>query len=271
MNVISRHKFAASGFRMVRFAAVGLSLLVARSANAGLIQTVEGPGAQTSSAKDTSVIDFNNLPTGDQSSLALDVSSSLTAKIEGKFSINPADQYGGAIDPSNKDQSSNYFAVKEGDVTLKLSNAQAYFGLWISAADKFNQIAFFNGDKQVGSLTGTGEFLSALPKEYLGNPTPDFQGKNTEENYAFVNFYAQTKEDEFDTIVLTNLPGWTVFESDNFTFSTELQAPPSGRGNRASKLWIDCCLNRRFGKSQFVGTSKIRVSSNGVRCVHVIY
>ncbi len=43
------------------------------------------------------------------------------------------------------------------------------------------------------------------------------------------------------------------------------------RGNRASKLWIDCCLNRRFGKSQFVGTSKIRVSSNGVRCVHVIY
>ena len=26
------------------------------------------------------------------------------------------------------------------------------------------------------------------------------------------------------------------------------------RGNRASKLWIDCCLNRRFGKSQFVGT-----------------
>ena len=115
---------------------------------------------------------------------------------------------------------------------MKLSESQAYFGLWISASDKFNQIAFFNGDKQVGSLTGASDLLTALPKEYLGNPTPDFLGKDgpddvpRPENFVFVNFYAETKEDEFNRIVLSNAPdGGTAFESDNFTFSVDLQAP----------------------------------------------
>ena len=234
MNFNMNRMFAPSGIRMARFAAIGLSFLVARSAQAGLIQTVEAPGVQTSSASNTTTIDFNNIDPGYRENLTIDVSKSLTADLSGKFFIKSADKYGGAVDPSNKNHSSNYFSVPSGDVTMKLSESQAYFGLWISAADKFNQIAFFNGDKQVGALTGTGDFLSALPKEYLGNPTPDFLGKDgpddvsTPEKFVFVNFYAETKDDEFNRIVLSNAPdGGTSFESDNFTFSTELQYPSS--------------------------------------------
>lgn len=232
MNVISRRNLASSGFRIARLAAVGLSLLVARSVQAGLIQTVEALGVQSSTASNTTVIDFNSASTGYHYTQSFVVSPALTVTYTGNQFINPADRYGGAVDPSNNGHSSNYFAVPSGDVTMTLSNAQAYFGIWISAADAFNQIAFYNGNTLVGSLTGTGAFLSALPSAYLGNPTPDFLGQDgpttvqTPENFVFVNFYAQTAADEFNKIVLSNTPGsGTTFESDNHTFSTELQAP----------------------------------------------
>ena len=228
MNNTSRHDFSTAGFVLVRLAAVALAVLISGSCHAGLVETVEAAGVQSTTAANTTTIDFNKLSTGYSNSLKVDVTTSLTATYSGNFSINAAGQYGGAIDPS-KGHDSNYFAVTSGDVTMTLSNVQAYFGLWISAADKFNQIAFYHGSTEVAALTGTGALLSALPSTYNGNPTADFKGQDSGEKYVFVNFYAQTAQDEFDKIVLTNAPGsGTIFESDNHTFSTTLQAPTSG-------------------------------------------
>ncbi|MEI8022267.1 MAG: hypothetical protein WCH39_28915, partial [Schlesneria sp.] len=229
INVV--HNFIPAGFSAVKSTAVAVLLLAAQSAHAGLIETVEAAGIQTTTASNSTTIDFNKLSTGYSNSLAVNVTSTLTATYSGNFSINAAGQYGGAVDPSTG-KDTNYFAVTSGDVTLALSSAQAYFGLWISAADKFNQIAFYNGSTEIAALTGTGSFLSALPSTYNGNPTADFKGQDSGEKFVFVNFYAQTAQDEFDKIVLTNTPGsGTIFESDNHTFSTTLQAPISGGTN----------------------------------------
>ncbi len=222
-----RNLFSA-GFRTVASAVTAVAILAVRTGHAGLIETVEAPGVQTTTAANTTSIDFNDLSTGFSNSLTVKVTPTLTATYSGDFFIKSADQYGGAVDPtSGKD--SNYFAVASGDVTMTLSNAQAYFGLWISAADKFNQIAFYNGSTEVAALTGTGAFLSALPSTYNGNPTAGFKGQDNSEKFVFVNFFAQTANDEFDKIVFTNTPNsGTIFESDNHTFSTTLQAPTSG-------------------------------------------
>ena len=213
--------------RFVKLATVGLSLFATRSSHAGLIETIEEAGRQTSSAKNVATIDFNDAPTG-YHSIETFKSGSLSVTYNGDQYINPANQYGGAFDPSTG-KDSNYFAVKSGDVTLNLSGPQAYFGFWFSAADKFNQVAFYNGDKEIGALTGTGDLLASLSKSYDGNPTEQFLGNDSGEKFAFINFYAQTQEDEFNKIVLTNTPGSdTIFESDNHTFSDTLQAPTSG-------------------------------------------
>ena len=221
----------AAGFRTVKLMAVAVTLLAGQSAHAGLIETVEAAGVQATTATNTTTIDFNKLSAGYSNGLTVNVTSTLTVAYSGNFSINAAGQYGGAVDPSTG-KDTNYFAVSSGDVTMTLSNAQAYFGIWISAADKFNQIAFYNGSTQVAALTGTGAFLSALPSTYNGNPTADFKGQDSSEKFVFVNFYAQTAQDVFNKIVLTNTPGsGTIFESDNHTFSTTLQAPTSGGTN----------------------------------------
>ncbi len=221
-----RSLFVQIGSRFVKLATVGLSLFAVRSSQAGLIETIEEAGRQTSSAKNIATINFNDASTGYHNTETFNTGT-LSVTYTGDQYINRADLYGGAFDPSTG-KNSNYFAVNSGDVTVDLSNPQAYFGLWLSAADKFNQIAFYNGDKEVGALTGISDSLASLPKSYDGNPTDQFLGKDSEEKFAFINFYAQTQEDEFNKIILTNTPGGgTVFESDNHTFSDMLQAPAS--------------------------------------------
>jgi hypothetical protein len=219
--------FATNGSRVCSVAALGVSLLFSQSTGAGLIETVEAPGRQTSPASNTTTVNFNSATLGYHFSETFQVTPSLSVTYTGDQFIKAADQYGGAVNPSTG-KDTNYFAVQSGNVTMTLSATQAYFGIWISAADKYNQIAFYNGNTEVGSLTGTGAFLSALPSTYNGNPTPDFKGYDAGEKFVFVNFYAQKAADEFNKIVLTNTPGsGTTFESDNHTFSTELQAPSS--------------------------------------------
>jgi hypothetical protein len=67
-------------------------------------------------------------------------------------------------------------------------------------------------------------FGTACALENLNN---QFLGENGTAPYVFVNFDAQSSADMFSTIVFTNLPGPSEFESDNHTFSTTLQAPSS--------------------------------------------
>lgn len=215
-------------FRMLQRSAIGFSLIASSSAHAGIIETFEAPGVTQSSVSNTEVVNFNNLPTGYMSSDSFQFSN-LTVTYSGDFFIKAANQYGGAPDPSNPSTGTNYLGVASGQsVTMNLSTAQAYFGLWFSAADQFNNVSFYRGDTLLASVAGTGPVLSSLPSTYNGNPTAAFHGQDAGEKFVFINFSAQTADDMFDKIILSNGSGGTIFESDNHTFSAALQNPPPG-------------------------------------------
>jgi hypothetical protein len=201
-------------------AAGGLFLFLAQVAQADLVVTVEAPGVQTSSALNTTTIDFNSVSTGYKGLQMFSLPGPLTATYVGNQFVIPADQYGGAGGVGN------YLSIQANNsVTLSLSTPQAYFGLWLSAADNSNQIEFFNGSQMVGFFSAAGPLMSSLPTAYLGNPNSQFLGDDATEKFAFINFYAPGTSDMFNEIVFTNLPGATNFESDNHTFSATLQAP----------------------------------------------
>jgi hypothetical protein len=232
MNFSAASNFASKGTRLARLAAVGLLLLISRSTHAGIIESFEKAGQQTSYATNTSVIDFNiwtannNTPYDDSKASSINAGE-LKAAFTGAFYIHTPNINGGAVDPTTG-KDTNYFAVHSGDAaTVVLSSPQAYFGLWVSSADGLNQITFYNGDKVIGSTINIFKSLSTLPSIYNGDPTPQFKGADPSEKYAFVNFSAQTAADKFNKVVLSNLPGGSIFESDNFTFSTTLQSPSS--------------------------------------------
>lgn len=209
-------------FRTIRSALFGLSLVAARVADAGIIETFEKPGVTSSSVPNVDVVDFNGLSTGWTNSASFNLSS-VNVTYKGDFFILPPGQYGGAPEAGNPDKSTNYLGVQSGEkVEITLSTPQAYFGLWFSAADRLNDLAFYSGSKLLASITGTGPVLSALSSAYLGNPTTEFKGQDGHENFVFINFTAQTDADKFDRIVMSNANGGTIFESDNHTFAAEI-------------------------------------------------
>lgn len=209
-------------FRAIRFALVGVSLFAARSVEAGVIESFEGPGVTSSTVPNVEIVDFNSLSTGYKSSEEF-VLPNLTVTYTGDFFILQADKFGGAPDSGDLSKDTNYLGVKSGNqVTMTLSTPQAYFGLWFSAADKLNDLAFYSGNRLIASITGTGPVLGALTAAYKGNPTQQFNGQDSSENFVFINFTAQTNADKFDRIVLSNANGGTIFESDNHTFAAEI-------------------------------------------------
>lgn len=108
-----------------------------------------------------------------------------------------------------------------GQATLKLNSAQRYFGMWWSAGDATNILDFYSGDSLLHSFTTADviSFLQAKPDSsaYYGNPNANYQGRNTNEPYAFLNFYADPNNLDvtFDKIVFTHAQ----FESDNHTIA----------------------------------------------------
>ncbi len=196
------------------------SLLLTSAAHAGIVVTVEAPTVQASSAVDTQTIDFDSQSTGYKGSQTFNLAGPLTATYSGDQFVIAADQYGGAGGIGN------YLAIQSGSVVaLNLSSAQAYFGMWLSAADSANQLEFYNGNQLVGAFAATTIISSLADPAYFGNPNPQFAGQNPDQPYVFLNFYAEAASDMFDKIVFINLPLATALESDNHTFSTTLQAP----------------------------------------------
>lgn len=217
--------------RLLHCTAMGLSLLAATAAHAGLIETFEAPGVTQSSVSNTQVVDFNDMTLGYRSSATVQLSS-LTVTYSGDFFIMTADQYGGAADLSDPTKGTNYLGVGSGQsVTMTLSTPQAYFGIWFSAADQFNNIDFYRGNTLLSSVAGTGPVLSSLSSSYNGNPTAAFHGQDSGEKFVFIDFSAQSAADMFDKIVLSNGNGGTIFESDNHTFSAAIQNPSPGMSN----------------------------------------
>ena len=230
--------------RTIGLAALGLALMLPASAKAGIVTTIEAPGVQSSSASNTTVIDFDSSSPGYTSSASFNLPGPLiatyTGDLGGGFFIIQANQYGGA------GGAGSYFGIGAGSsTTLTLSTPQAYFGMWWSAADRDNQLEFFNGSTSVGSFTTASSVISSLPSSYYGNPNT---GENGGEPYVFINFYAEAAGDKFDRIVFANGTSiGSIFESDNHTFSNVLQAPsvpePSslamtGMASGFAGLWV---------------------------------
>jgi PEP-CTERM motif len=208
-----------------RIALATVSLLVANGmgaqAEAGLIVSVDAPGVQASTVPGVTTETFNEFSPGQYSNL--NVAMGTITAIGGQFSIQSADQFGGAGGVGS------YIAIgaqagSTAPVLLTLSGPQAYFGIWVSAADQFNQISFFSGSQLVAAYNapaGLAE-LAKLPDadQYFGNPN---NGQNPREPYGYLNF-SGSNGTTFTSVVLEN-SGTTAtgFESDNW--STSAVAP----------------------------------------------
>ena len=155
-----------------------------------------------------------NFNTGGAASANL--GSNITGTFTGSFSINPADQYGGAGGHGNY-----IVAYASGGIDLTLSHTAALpgindFGLQISALDAGNTLTFYRAGVQVGQygpadlIAGVGACPSGS-NPYCGNPTT---GQDAIEQFAYVNFF--DLGGYFDEIKLTETGGGG-FESDNYT------------------------------------------------------
>jgi hypothetical protein len=196
-------------------AAFLISAAVAQSQANVIVTYAESPGAETSSLPNTFVYDFNSLPTNQ-------VLTNVTWTGVGTFNqllIKPADQYGGAGGSNYSVQGINSSVLT---TTLTLNTPSAYFGIWWSAGDSKNVLQFYSGSTLMAQFT-TASLLAALPSSYYGNPSGPFAGQNSNEPYAFINFFADSGT-TWDKVVFSN-NGSSGFESDNYTDRTEAWDP----------------------------------------------
>lgn len=131
--------------------------------------------------------------------------------------INNADQYGGA---GGTGQYAAAFSATPYTINLtsdatKDPQGINYFGYWLSALDAGNQVTFYKGGTEVGSLSPA-DVLAAIGSNpaYFGNPNPAFAGQDSGEPFVFVNFYDTTGT--FDQVSFSETTGGG-YESDNHT------------------------------------------------------
>jgi hypothetical protein len=171
-----------------------------------IVSYAELPGQQDTLVANAEEMTFNNLPVGMNSNVVFQPGANIFGTYDQIEVLNP-DQYGGA-------HNSKYVQVT-GSVhtsTLKLNSPIAYFGIWWSGGDPTNVLDFYIGSTLVAEFTTTYLF-SQLPDPYRGNPTPEFEGLNLGEAFAYLNFFGQPGT-TWDRIVITN-DSRNGFESDN--------------------------------------------------------
>ncbi len=200
----------------------------AGSSEAGLIVTIEQAGQQTASSSITNqqVQTFDSINTGSYSKPlvttvgtgANQFTATYSSNTEDPFFILGADSYGGA------GGTGHYIVAGINGTTslsLKLSVAQSYFGLWWSAGDIKNALAFYSGNTLMQSFSTNSDFFKNLTDAYYGNPNHSHGSVDGGEPFAFINFFG-TRGTTFDKIVFSNDHS-TGFESDNHTFSVDPQ------------------------------------------------
>ncbi len=129
-----------------------------------------------------------------------------------------ADQYGGAGGNGNYAvtfTNSGYSL----DLTSTVAGGVNYFGYWLSALDKGNQVTFYSKGKLLFTFNPE-DVISAVNKHadhasYYGNPNAPFAGNNSGEPYIFLNFFNDTGT--FDKVVFAENPQVGGYESDNHT------------------------------------------------------
>lgn len=191
-----------------------------------IVVTYGAPGAQSASGVIVAHADLLGVETFDSRPIGTGgfVSDYGTGgRITGTYSagttVLPADQYGGAGGIGN------YTAAINGTGGYSFSLATAgvpgvnYFGYWLSALDRGNQLAFYRGGVEIGTyapadlVAAIGACNGANP--YCGNPNPNFLGQDSGEPFAFVNFVDTSGT--FDEIRFTEDPAVGNYESDNHT------------------------------------------------------
>lgn len=183
------------------------------------------PGVQSSAAS-TYIETFDNVTRAADGTLTTTFQGSgVTGTYSGQYNIVPAGVYGGAGGAGSYATT----GVASGSGTpyqLSLSNPVNYFGLWFSALDPGNQLAFYDNDKLLFTFTSSAfqDAVGTCPGGlYCGNPNT---GQDAGEQFAFINFY--DSNGSFNKIVFTELPGYVGdFESDNHTLG-ELLSDPAG-------------------------------------------
>lgn len=155
--------------------------------------------------------------------------SSVTGTYTGDYSIQGANEYGGAGGTGN--YINLYISGQQQyTYTLTLSSPQNYFGMWFSALDSGDELQFYNGSTLVytflpsdySALVGVCP-TSAPEPNYCGNPNADFDNQDPDEQFAYLNFYDTSST--FTSVVFTESNG-NGFESDNQ--SVGLNVPVAG-------------------------------------------
>jgi hypothetical protein len=197
-----------------------LSIAFAGAANAAITVSIAAPGVQnsTKTLATSGVETFDGL-SGYQGSYDTTFGGSPFAATITNFFASDANVYGGA-------GGAGKFVTAAGttDITFTGGPAVNYFGLWVSALDANNSVAFFNGATQLGLFNLT-QLLNAQPNAaaYLGNPNG---GGNGGEAYAFIDFSSSTA---FDKVQLTQ-GGGGGFELDNATLGVGAVPEPATWG-----------------------------------------
>jgi len=221
MEIISVMKFIKNTkLSLAAFAAMNLAAAVKSSADAGavVVTYTENAAQETSSLAGTSLYDFNGLALGRNTN----VNWSGVGTFDQLY-IKNADSYGGATDaahPNGSKYSVQGVGTSVSQTTLTLAQNSGYFGLWWSAGDRSNVLAFYNDNSLVAQFT-TSTLLGNLSSGYYGNPRN--HALDSSEPFAFINFYGSANT-SWNKVVLTNNSG-SGFESDNYTVRTSTYNP----------------------------------------------
>jgi hypothetical protein len=220
-------------------ALAGLSM--GTRANADLISlSVEAAGAQTGTVPGVTTETFNEISTGQYSSLSTAVGTLTTS---GSGAIVVADIFGGA------GGTGNYFSLgaqsgSSDPVTLTFSGPQSYFGLWWSAADVNNTLTFYSGTTALATFT-TATAFAGLGSSYFGNPN---NGGDSGEPFAYMNFNS-VGDNTFTSVVFSNNnTTGTGFESDNWSINA-VPEPSSLVLSGTAAVIVGLALKRRRARA----------------------
>ncbi|MBV8971379.1 MAG: PEP-CTERM sorting domain-containing protein [Sphingomonadaceae bacterium] len=194
--------------------------LLATGARADILfLNYEAPGVEYTTAKFTTVgvETFDTRVSGQSFTTDFGTRGAIQATYSA-VQINAADQYGGAAGTGS-------YPVAFSDTPYSLHftadprlfpHGVNYFGYWLSALDAGNQVAFYRGGVEVGSLS-PGQVLAKIGhnRNYFGNPNPGFTGQDGNEPFAFINFY--DRKGSFDEVRFFQIGRGGGYESDNHT------------------------------------------------------
>ncbi|HTS46553.1 MAG TPA: PEP-CTERM sorting domain-containing protein [Bryobacteraceae bacterium] len=205
--------------RVIFFSPLLTAALFCVSANAdSFTVTYLPPGVQTPTGITSNYETFDS-PTYDAGNLTTNFGgSSVTGTYTGQYSIQGANEYGGAGGTGNY---INLYIPSESTYTytLTLSSPENYFGMWFSALDSGDELQFYSGSTLVYTFLPSdysalvGVCPTAAPEpNFCGNPNSAFYNQDPGEQFAYLNFYDTSST--FTSLVFTETSG-NGFESDN--------------------------------------------------------